>query len=368
MAITFRPLREEDLPLLQRWLSAPHVDAWWHQPLDLAGVSAKYLPRIDGREPTHVYLIESGGRPIGWMEWYRWSDYPAHAARLGAGSDTAGIDLAIGEADELGSGLGPRAIQEFLANVVFADPAIAACVCDPEERNLRSLRAFEKAGFTVVRTVRLSENEAPRRVVRRDRSSASTLDDGLRRELLAMREEDGAVRSELDAAGALGGAYVPRMEAVHRKNAARLRAIIDERGWPFEDVAGVDGAEAAWLVAQHAVGEPDLQRRALALIRGGVADGRLAAWHAAFLEDRIAMHEGRPQRYGTQWVDDAMDGRWRPWTLADPAAVAELRASVGLKPLAPIPERGPELPPDERAAIEANHRWWRDWLDGRGWR
>src|SRR5262249_17780326 len=115
----------------------------------------------------------------------------------------------------------------------------------------------------------------------------------------------------------------------------------------------------AWLVAQHAVGEPDLQRRALALILGGIAAGRVPAWHAAYLEDRIALHERRPQRFGTQWVEDPIDGRWRPWTLADAPAVDALRAS---------PEPGPGLPPRGRAGIEANGGWWRDWLASRGWR
>ena len=71
--VAFRPLRISDLPLLQAWLSLPHVDEWWHEPLDLAGVRAKYLPRIDGTEPTYVFVIERGGGPIGWIQWYRWA-------------------------------------------------------------------------------------------------------------------------------------------------------------------------------------------------------------------------------------------------------------------------------------------------------
>ena len=52
--------------------------------------------------------------------------------------------------------------------------------------------------------------------------------DDLHSELLAMREEDLRVRQELLDAGELGGAYVPRMEAVHVKNVARLRELIGE--------------------------------------------------------------------------------------------------------------------------------------------
>ena len=81
-----------------------------------------------------------------------------------------------------------------------------------------------------------------------------------------MRAADSRVREELLAAGELGGPYVPRMEVVHVKNAARLRSLIAEYGWPAEDIAGKDGAEAAWLIAQHAVGEPEFLREVLPLL------------------------------------------------------------------------------------------------------
>jgi hypothetical protein len=193
------------------------------------------------------------------------------------------------------------------------------------------------------------------------------INESLHHELITMRAEDMRVRAELVAANELGGAYVPRMEAVHVKNAARLRELIDRHGWPADDIAGKDGAEAAWFIAQHAIGEPEFQRRALMLMRECAAEGRIPAWHAAYLEDRIAMYEGRPQRFGTQWLDDPRDGRVRPWRLADPGRVNELRASVGLPDLPPIPETGPDLPADQQKEIQENDRWWQEWLVSKGW-
>lgn len=190
----------------------------------------------------------------------------------------------------------------------------------------------------------------------------------LRRELLAMGAEDFRVRDELIASNELGGAYVPRIEALHIKNADRLRKLIAQHGWPNEGVAGDEGAKAAWLIAQHAIGEPEFQRQALHLLNACAADGRVPAWHAAYLEDRIAMQEGRAQRYGTQWMDEARDGRIRPWKLADPEHIDELRASVGLEPLRPIPEAGPDLPFQQREDMEQNYRWWDEWLVSKGWR
>lgn len=166
--ISFRPMRHADLPLLHRWLQLPHVDAWWHEPLDLAGVVAKYGPRIDGVAPTHMFVIEHEGHAIGWIQWYRWRDYPAHAAQLGAEPETAGVDLALGEVEMLGRGFGSRALRLFIERVVFAHD-VSAVVCDPEERNTRSLRAFEKAGFRIERTIRLQGEACTRCVVRLNR-------------------------------------------------------------------------------------------------------------------------------------------------------------------------------------------------------
>lgn len=190
----------------------------------------------------------------------------------------------------------------------------------------------------------------------------------LRNELLRMRDEDLTVRQELLDAGQLGGAYVPRMEVVHLKNAARLRELIDQYGWPGEDIAAKDGAEAAWLIAQHAIGEPEFQKNVLGLLKESAAAGRIPAWHAAYMEDRIAMLEGRQQRYGSQWLDDPRDGRTRPWKLCDPERVNEFRASVGLPPLHPVPDPGPDLPDDQRRAIETNQRWWQEWSLTKGWK
>ena len=165
-ALLFRALRLSDLALLHRWLQEPHVVRWWGEPLSFAEIEAKYHPRIDGTEPTHVFIMEHEQCPMGLIQWYKWSDYPAHAAKLQAEPYSAGIDLTIGESEYLGRGIGSAAIRRFVRDVVFADPAITAIFCDPEEANPRSLGAFRKAGFDVLRTVTLPGENVRRCVVR----------------------------------------------------------------------------------------------------------------------------------------------------------------------------------------------------------
>ena len=100
-------------------------------------------------------MIEESTVPVGWIQWYFWSDYPEHALQLGAELASAGMDPAIGEVARTGLGLGPVVICEFLERIVFVDTSVSVVITDPEEHNFRSLRAFKKAGFTVANTVQL---------------------------------------------------------------------------------------------------------------------------------------------------------------------------------------------------------------------
>jgi len=147
-----------------------------------------------------------------------------------------------------------------------------------------------------------------------------------------MRAEDLRVREELLQSGELGQGYAPRMEAVHRKNASRLRQIIRQHGWPDHDLVGTDGTLAAWFIAQHAIGEPDFQREVLTLIHEKVRQGKIPAAQEAYLWDRIATYEGRPQRYGTQSLPCA-DGQYRRWKTEDPDHLNARLATLGMLPL-----------------------------------
>ena len=107
---------------------------------------------------------------------------------------------------------------------------------------------------------------------------------------------DRVTRAELAASGDLfDTGYELRMARVHARNAQRLRRVIESVGWPGTDLVGPDGAEAAWLILQHAIAEPDLLRSASPLLETAAREGRADPAHAAMLEDRIRFFEGQPQ-------------------------------------------------------------------------
>lgn len=152
--------------------------------------------------------------------------------------------------------------------------------------------------------------------------------DELARELTAMFEADQALRRE--AAG--DRERWPALAALDRSHTVRLREIVDEIGWPSIPLVGEIAAQAAWLIAQHADQDRAFQRRCLELMRE-LPDGAVWPRHIAYLEDRVLVGAGEPQRYGTQ-LRPAAGGGFEPAPITDPARVDERRASVGLEPLA----------------------------------
>ncbi len=197
-----------------------------------------------------------------------------------------------------------------------------------------------------------------------------SVDDQLRRELLAMRAEDLRVRNEILRGASMFDGYHPRMEEVHQRNAGRLKEIIAEHGWPGRSLVGEDGALAAWFIAQHAIGDPLFQRRALELLCDAVARDEAPPASVAFLEDRICMFEGRPQVYGTQFEPND-EGMPRPYEIGDAEHVNERRRAVGLNT---IEERTaemragekPERPDPQRRREYQNE--YEEWLRKVGWR
>lgn len=193
----------------------------------------------------------------------------------------------------------------------------------------------------------------------------------LRDELLAMEAEDIRVRAELLEAGSLGDGYNPRMREVHERNAARLKEIVAEYGWPGRSLAGPDGSHAAWRIVQHAIGDPPFQRSCVSAIEESVAAGEAPLAQLAFLLDRIRYFEGKPQLYGTQFDWDE-NGELNAWPIEDPEHVDERRRSAGLNPIA---ERTREI--RDQAAREGDtgptdrqeqKRKFEAWLRETGWR
>lgn len=150
MAFTFTPLQAVHLPMLSAWLATPHVHEWWPEACDLVSVTTRYLPIVEGIDPTEAFLVSLDGVPIGYVQAYRLADEPAWRATISAAIDVGeavGIDYLIGRADAVGRGLGSRMLREFVESRVLVDGRPGTVVVAVQQANVASWWALERAGF-----------------------------------------------------------------------------------------------------------------------------------------------------------------------------------------------------------------------------
>jgi hypothetical protein len=121
------------------------------------------------------------------------------------------------------------------------------------------------------------------------------------------------------------------MRHIDTENTKRLGEIIERHGWPTYTLVGKDGANAAWLLVQHADSSPKFQRKCLDLM-AKVPRVEISQKDIAYLTDRVLLAEGKKQVYGTQFT--LVHGKCKPRPLEDEASVDKRRKEVGLPPLA----------------------------------
>ena len=150
MAVTFRRLVDDDLPVLYRWLNEPGVMRWWEgEDVSWEGVVRDY--GSGSRDSTEHWIAFVAGREIGWIQCYPVADEPEETERwwgMGVDRTAAGIDYLIGDPADRGHGLGSAMIRAFVVDVVFGlHPAWTQAWAAPYAGNVASWRALEKAGF-----------------------------------------------------------------------------------------------------------------------------------------------------------------------------------------------------------------------------
>ena len=174
-----------------------------------------------------------------------------------------------------------------------------------------------------------------------DKKATPTVgDEKLRQELLRRMKEDQDARKKLirimNAPKEPGKKEnLPDMKAmieIDKRNTAWLKEVIDRKGWPGKSLVGADGAQAAWLLVQHADQDRAFQKHCLPLLAEAVKKGEATGAHLAYLTDRVRVGAGEKQVYGTQF--HTVDGKLEPQPIEDEANVDKRRKEVGLPTLA----------------------------------
>lgn len=140
----------------------------------------------------------------------------------------------------------------------------------------------------------------------------------------ALRAEDRALR---------GGPAVEGGALSDAEITARLRAALDQRGWPHPCDLGDRASKSLWFVIQHS-SDRALLREGLDFFEEAGAYGFTPSSQVATMRDRIRMQAGEDQVCGTQYVCDAETGKRVRWPIEDEAGLDERRRRAGLIPAA----------------------------------
>lgn len=171
-----------------------------------------------------------------------------------------------------------------------------------------------------------------------DRSTGRPEFAAVRTELLTIVESDQKYRvayNELARTHPVPNAemrtLIRNMQEADAANLPKLEALLAQHGWLGPDDVGPDASGAFFLVIQHS--NLTTQKKYLPVMREAVKAGKARGSSLALLEDRIELHEGRPQIYGSQLRTDG-GGAFYVQAMIDPDHVDERRAAVGLPPMA----------------------------------
>ena len=145
----------------------------------------------------------------------------------------------------------------------------------------------------------------------------------IKNELAAMAAADQAARRAYIHKG------TPWDASVDVEHTERMKEIISQIGWPTLSNWGVEAANDARMLIQHADHDPAFQRDCLELMKA-LPPEELQLHNFAYLADRVCINEGRPQLYGTQLRKNEQ-GFYEPYDIDDIELVKQRRAAVGLE-------------------------------------
>ena len=176
----------------------------------------------------------------------------------------------------------------------------------------------------------------------RQQAHQKTLDPDLLRLYLELRDEGGKVDRDLPGSAPNGTptAAAPQLPGYVERSLARRR-----EAWDLVEKGRVRQPDDAFHAAAILVGSdrPAEVERAASLARQALAanpDLLAARPLVATATDRIQMLAGKPQKFGTQLVEEG--GKWQVYPV-DPAVTDAERAEWGLPPLADARARAAEL-------------------------
>ncbi|MEO3926902.1 DUF4135 domain-containing protein [Micromonosporaceae bacterium B7E4] len=152
----------------------------------------------------------------------------------------------------------------------------------------------------------------------------------VRGQLLRVHRIDRAFRSRL-VHGPTDPALAEQLRTLTDAASAWLRDVVRRYGWPTRALVGPAASEAACRLVQHAQVPIAHHRHCLRLVRAAARRGEVPWRQVAYLTDALRVRQGRPQLFGTKFVE--RDGVLVPYPIERPEAVDERRRRMRLEPM-----------------------------------
>ena len=151
--ITIRDFSKSDLPLMLKWLTDDNVLEYYEgrdARFTMETLSEHYLEELpDGFR----VIIEYRNVPIGYGQVYQLSgDLFDEYDYLDDGRVVFAMDQFIGEPDYWNQGIGTAFLQ-MMAAYLKTCKAADRILLDPHKNNPRAIRAYQKAGFRIVKSL-----------------------------------------------------------------------------------------------------------------------------------------------------------------------------------------------------------------------
>jgi hypothetical protein len=125
---------------------------------------------------------------------------------------------------------------------------------------------------------------------------------------------------------AMAALWAP-VTALDERLIGELLPLVPEEGWFLPSVYGERASNAAFLIIQHS--NIEQWRRFVPILEPLALAGEIDGQDYGLMYDRLAVNEGRPQRYGTQMTCKAGKVVLDWENIEDPANVDARRAAMG---------------------------------------
>jgi len=142
--------------------------------------------------------------------------------------------------------------------------------------------------------------------------------------ILKLTELDQGIRKlRLKNLESIQGLHNYLVYAIDGINSYRLKKIIDEFGYPNQELIGKKAMKAFWILVQHQDFDLKLQKACLEKCN-------FEPKEKALLTDRVLVNSDKKQKFGTQFYRDKK-GDLVPRPIKDKKNLYKLRRSVGLE-------------------------------------